>query len=80
LTSIIVELSGFGSVSTTSVAGSVVGDRFVAVADGVMVGTGFVVAKTVGMRVDGTAVGENKGVGADAQAAIKITARMSTMI
>jgi len=80
LTSILVELSGFGSVSTTSVAGTLVGDGFVAVADGAAVGGGSVGAGAVAPVVGGTAVGGEPGVGADPQATTKTIAKISTTI
>jgi len=78
------------SVSTSSVAGTGVGDRFVGVAGtavdvgstmvGVTVGSRFVGVATVTIDVGGTAVDDDVDVGADPQAATKIVASMVPMI
>jgi hypothetical protein len=73
-----------------SEGGAVVGDRFVAVADDAVGVGGMVVGVTVDGKFvgvgsnaageGGTVVGGEVGVGAVAQAAMKITARVSTVI
>jgi hypothetical protein len=91
LASIISEFCGSVSASTSSVDGTVVGGRFVAVADsemgvggmsvGVTVGGGSVGAEAVTIVVSGASVGDDvdRGAAADVQAEVKAMARMAAI-
>jgi len=69
------------SVSTTSVTGTVVGDKSVVVADNATVGGGLVVsAETVAIGFGDTTVVDDVGIGTDEQVARKIDMMTSTII